>query len=402
MVAASPAGDSLRFLLAAGVASVAAGVLQVGSVVDHAGEPSAVRVLAGLTVLQVGWGLLAIVHRRRWVAAIGVILGAAAAGGWVAITTIGIGAIEGLDRAHDADLANITAAAMASASCVFSAAAAMGWTLTWGARTTISGGLAAALVGLAAIPGLLSLGADDATDGSSGTVQAESASAESEEVPGTGADAAAVAGDVEERAEPEAASPRPFDPMLPIDLSSAPGVTPEQQAQAENLIAVTLDRLPRYADPETATAQGFVSIGDGFTGHEHLLNPAHLRDESVLDPDRPEALVYDLEGGEKTLVAAMFMLSQGQGIEDVPDLGGSLLPWYVHSDLCFTITESQWVIGGIVGPEEPCPTGSLKMQIPMVHVWIAPQPCGPFAPSNGLGAPPATDDQSPCERLPTA
>ncbi len=402
MVAASPAGDGLRFLLAAGVASVAAGVLQVGSVVDHAGEPSAVRMLAGLTALQVGWGLLAIVHRRRWVAAIGVILGAAAAGGWVVITTIGIGAIEGLDRTHDADLANVTAAAMASASCVFSAAAAMGWTLTWGARTTISGGLAAALVGLAAVPGLLSLGAGDTSDGSSGTDRVEAASADVDEASATEPDAAAVAGDVEERAEAENASPRPFDPALPIDLSGAPGVTPEQQAEAENLVAVTFDRLPRYADPETATAEGYVSIGDGFTGHEHLLNPAHLRDEFVLDADRPEALVYELDGGEKTLVAAMFMLSQGEGIEDVPDLGGSLLPWYVHSDLCFTITESQWAIGGIVGPEQPCPVRSLKMQIPLVHVWIAPQPCGSFAPSNGLGAPPATDDQAPCERLPAA
>jgi hypothetical protein len=397
MVAASPADDSLRFLLAAGVASIAAGVLQVGSVVDHAGESQAVQALAGLTTFQVGWGILAIVHRRRWVAAIGVVLGAAAAVGWVATTTTGIGAVEGLDRAHDAELANITAAAMATLSCVFSSAAAMGWSLTWGARTTISGGLAAVLVGLASVPGLVSLGAAETAGEASGTEMASDPAGESE---AAGSDATAVDGEVEERPDSDDVGPRPFDPTLPIDLSGASGVSPEEQAQAENLVAVTLDRLPRYADPQVAIDDGFVSIGDGFTGHEHLLNPVHLRDEFVLDPDRPEAVVYELEGGEKTLVAAMFMLSQGQGMEDVPDVGGSLLPWYVHSDLCFGATGSQFTIAGIVGEDEPCPAGALKMQIPMVHVWVAPQACGPFAPSNGLGAPPAEDDQGPCDRIP--
>ena len=400
-MAASPADDSLRFLLPAGVASIAAGVLQVGSVIDHAGEQRAVQVLAGLAALQVGWGILAIVHRRRWIAAIGVLLGAVAAIGWAASTTVGIGAVEGLDRAHDASLANVTAAAMAAISIVFSAAAAMGWSLTWGARTKISGGFAAALIGLAAVPGLLSLGADDAATGpgdADETAQAQDAGSDAEvDV----ADSTAVSDEVQARAEPDDEYPRPFDPALPIDLSGASGVSPEEQAQAENLVAVTLDRLPRYADPEAAIADGFVSIGDGFTGHEHVLNPAHLNDEHVLDPDYPESLVYELEDGEKTLVAAMFMLSQGQGIDDVPDLGGALLPWYVHSDLCFALTASQFTMAGIVGDDEPCPAGSLKMQIPMVHVWVAPQVCGPFAPSNGLGAPPAADDQtSPCDRIP--
>ena len=395
---ATRADDSLRFLLPAGVASIASGVLHVGSVVDHAGESDAVRVLAGLAALLVGWGILAIVHRRRWVAAIGVLLGLVAAVGWVVATTIGIGAVDGLEGAQDMNLANLTAAAMAAVSAVFGAAAAMGWSLTWGARTTISGGFAAVLIGVAAIPGLLSLGADDTDTGTSevdmaAEVEPDPEAEEDDEDPTD------VSGQVEERDQPEE-YPRPFDPGLPIDLTGAPGASLEQQAQAENLVAVTLDRLPRYADPQAAIDDGFVSIGDGFTGHEHVLKPEHLTDEYVLDPDFPEALVYELEDGEKTLVAAMFMLSQGEGLEDVPDLGGPLLPWYVHSDLCFSVAEAQFALAGIVGTDEPCPPGALKMQIPLVHVWIAPQACGPFAPSNGLGAPPAAEDQGPCDRVP--
>ena len=43
--------------------------------------------------------------------------------------------------------------------------------------------------------------------------------------------------------------PKPYDPTLPIDLGGVEGVTPQQQAAAENLLAVTLARLPQFADP---------------------------------------------------------------------------------------------------------------------------------------------------------
>ena len=40
-----------------------------------------------------------------------------------------------------------------------------------------------------------------------------------------------------------AAWPRPWDPTAPIDFSGVPGVTPEQQARAEALVARTLSRV---------------------------------------------------------------------------------------------------------------------------------------------------------------
>ena len=68
-----------------------------------------------------------------------------------------------------------------------------------------------------------------------------------------------------------AAVAKPYDPTLPIDLSGTPGVTPQQQAAAENLIAVTLVELPQWSDYRVAEAAGFKSIGDGATGHEHFV-----------------------------------------------------------------------------------------------------------------------------------
>src|SRR3546814_8231710 len=66
--------------------------------------------------------------------------------------------------------------------------------------------------------------------------------------------------------------PKPFDPELPIYLGGVEVVTAHQQARADNLLAVTLVRLPQFADPSAVEAMGFHSIGDGFLGHEHYLN----------------------------------------------------------------------------------------------------------------------------------
>ena len=80
---------------------------------------------------------------------------------------------------------------------------------------------------------------------------------------------------------------------------------------------------------------GFVSIGDGFLGHEHYLNAANMNDDKLLDPDYPESLVYDTSVTPKQLVAAMFMMNAGDTLADVPELGGKLTQWHVHDNLCF-------------------------------------------------------------------
>src|SRR5690606_24604743 len=113
------------------------------------------------------------------------------------------------------------------------------------------------------------------------------------------------------------------------------GVTPEQQAAAENLIAVTLHGLPQWADYRVAEAAGFHSIGDGLTGTEHFVNEAYLDDDIILDPDYPESLVYDTSGGGRRLVAAMYMLKRGTPLSEVPDIGGSLMQWHTHENLCY-------------------------------------------------------------------
>jgi len=197
---------------------------------------------------------------------------------------------------------------------------------------------------------------------------------------------AGTAADGHTHTDTAAVAPKPYDPTKPIDLSGVPGVTPEQQARAENLIAITLVRLPQWADYKTAEAAGYKSIGDALTGDEHFINIAAFTDGRILDPDHPESLVYEpnLKTGEKKLVAAMYMLDPDKTLDDVPDVGGALTQWHIHNNLCFT-TGGQ--VGGLTQSDGSCRPPLVKgSQAPMLHVWITPHPCGPFAALEGIGA----------------
>jgi len=179
-------------------------------------------------------------------------------------------------------------------------------------------------------------------------------------------------------------APKPYDPTKPIDLSGTPGVTPQEQTQAENLIRVTLDRLPKlWSDPAVAIAAGFRSIGDGGTGIEHFVNEKFMNDNVMLDPDQPESLVWDTTGGGRKLVAAMYMANKGMTLDQVPDIGGPLTQWHVHTNLCYN---AQGHVAGITNGNGDCPAGLVKPEaVPMIHVWLTPNKCGPFAALEGIG-----------------
>lgn len=185
-----------------------------------------------------------------------------------------------------------------------------------------------------------------------------------------------------------AATVRPYDPTQPIDLSGVDGVTPEQQAAAENLVAVTVVRLPQWADYHTAEKAGFHSIGDAATGYEHYINWDWIDDDVTLDPDHPESLVYQPQpDGTKKLVSAMYMLPDTMSLDDVPDIGGALMQWHIHDNLCFTDDPVAPKVAGLTDGNGNCRAPLVKFRpSPMIHVWIVPHQCGPFAALEGVGA----------------
>ena len=82
----------------------------------------------------------------------------------------------------------------------------------------------------------------------------------------------------------------------------------------------------------------------------------------------------------------MFMLPSGTPLDAVPDWGGALMQWHVHGDLCFTDDPDAPQVAGLkpIGTScsPPLVDGTMA---PMVHVWIRPHECGPFAALDGIG-----------------
>jgi hypothetical protein len=170
-------------------------------------------------------------------------------------------------------------------------------------------------------------------------------------------------------------------------LRATPGVTDAQLARADHLLDTTITDIPTWNTPAKAQAAGYRTIGDSVTGDEHYVNWSYVDDGHILDPKRPESLVYEYRGGSQKLVAAMYMLPFGSTFADVPDVGGSLTQWHVHADLCLTEDPNQKFVAGFAALDGPCPAGTTKAgNTPMLHVWIVPNPCGPFAALEGVGA----------------
>ena len=90
----------------------------------------------------------------------------------------------------------------------------------------------------------------------------------------------------------------------------------------------------------------------------------------------------------KTLEAAMYMLPSGTALDDVPDIGGPLTQWHIHDNLCFTTDPVAPQVADLTDADGTCPPGQQRFdpRVPMMHVWIIPNKCGPFASLEGVGA----------------
>ena len=179
--------------------------------------------------------------------------------------------------------------------------------------------------------------------------------------------------------------PRVFDPAAGPDFDGVAGVTDAQFQRARTIIASTASDLAVYASPAAATAAGYRSIGDGASGYEHYVKWDLIQDGRVLDSKAPESLVYKVTTSGKTLVSAMYVAPPGTAINDptLVEYAGPLMQWHIHDNLCFLLGR----VVGLTTPDGTCVIGTKNdVQSPMVHVWIAGHPCGPFAAVEGVAA----------------
>jgi len=207
---------------------------------------------------------------------------------------------------------------------------------------------------------------------------------------------------------PAAAWPKPFDPGKPLDLDGVPGVSDQQRRRAADLVARAIAEAPRWSSYEETLAAGWYSFGDEILGYEHVMNPEMYYDGVILDPRRPESLVYKVTDGKREFVAYMFMADADTPRDD-PSLlsfAGPLIEWHNHEDVCVLITD-EYPIGRAAGFKQPdgsCEYEGASTAAPdpaaflgkgepgtmrdvsdyaMTHVWVVAHPCGPFSALEG-------------------
>ena len=382
----------------AGLASIAAGAIHGGAIGLHAEHPQLARIFIVMTLLQLSWGLTMLLRPQHWLLPVGVIVNGAAVGGWALTRIAGISWIDGLEVRESPQIADTLCAGLGIVAASIALAA-----LLVGERELPQVRLAfpSFAVLLLTLPAMWNGASHIHSEGGIAHADGHGTEEVGHHDPATTPIEQIVSGNPSNNTATFAAWPRPYDPAAGIDISGVPGVSVDQELRARDLIEHSLKLLPQWADTKTAIAGGWNSIGDASTGFEHYINRRLIEDDKFLDPSAPESLVYKVDGESRTLVSAMFIAKSGVAIDDptLLDFAGNLMQWHIHDNLCWKLKNGTSVIAGITDAAGNCPAGSVRAGAgnAMVHVWIAPHPCGPFAALEGNGA--GRADVSDAERV---
>lgn len=117
-----------------------------------------------------------------------------------------------------------------------------------------------------------------------------------------------------------------------------------------------------------------------FEDRRHYENRAYILDDRVLDPDRPEFLMYYGTPKGKRLSGYMFYVDTPRGRGPQP--GGNLTIWHYHVWKRAMCLLEGLVSVGISDANGGCKEGTPTHRSPeMLHVWLIDHPNGPFTTS---------------------
>jgi hypothetical protein len=152
--------------------------------------------------------------------------------------------------------------------------------------------------------------------------------------------------------------------------------TPAQWAAAARLLADTRRAAARFRDLRDARTAGYAPHRLIPERVKHYFNPAYVTDRRVLDPARPEGLLYAHTTRGPVLVAAVYLMNRAG--EPARAVGGCLTPWHAHAEHCSSDPASGR-IDGVRGRGGRCPPGQVPWATPpMLHTWLILLPDGPF------------------------
>jgi hypothetical protein len=178
-------------------------------------------------------------------------------------------------------------------------------------------------------------------------------------------------------ADPAAATAGGADPAGTAAHTHGPNLAPvaaasdDERAGAEALWRASVAGAERWPDQEAATAAGFRFKGqaEAASGRPvrflHVPNPAWRADGRVLDPSRPETLVYWNGPGDRlTLVGVMYTAPRGT---HGPAVGGPITRWHTHESCRDPGTGAK--LGRPL--DGACPQGQVHRRSgEMLHVWF--------------------------------
>lgn len=153
--------------------------------------------------------------------------------------------------------------------------------------------------------------------------------------------------------------------------------TPEQRSASGELVQRTRAAAQRrgWYDFARATADGYQPI---FGDPTHFANPQYLFDDALLDPVRPEVLMYAKTNRGRKLAGVMYYVRKPD--EHGLQIGGPLTLWHYH-----VWPKGACLLRGMIPiahpePDGRCSAGEFSHRSPeMLHVWLIDHPQGPFA-----------------------
>jgi hypothetical protein len=138
--------------------------------------------------------------------------------------------------------------------------------------------------------------------------------------------------------------------------------TRSERKAATTLVERTREAAVRWEDVDAALTDGYVARHGG-VGAVHYPNFANRRDDGVLDPERPESLVYlQRPNGDPILLGVVYIATPR---EERPTPAGEIAAWHVH---------------GVAGCHHPdIDAGCSDVRGGMLHVFLYDGVLDPFA-----------------------
>ena len=134
--------------------------------------------------------------------------------------------------------------------------------------------------------------------------------------------------------------------------------TAAESREARIFVADTAVGLARFARVRRALATGYAPHRPGPETFKHYFNPRYVTDGRVLDPIRPEGLLYVHTNRGPVLIAAVYLMNRAG--EQGAAVGGCLAQWHVHTNLCSRDPDKGLITGVRPRGGGPCPAARCR------------------------------------------